>query len=923
MGAAHTTGRSTLPRGFRVDGALAAGSDGGVTRPRFAPLTAALLLALVGPACAELPAIDRGECGNALVEKSSEDCDTFAAEPGTYCRPAGSENACRYDCATDKKGTEHACPSGWACGDDGLCRVAKGSFSALGSPVEEDAQRFDLADFDGDGRQDVLALGGSGQRVHFFDSAGLLAKTFDIPGAPFTHATGSFTGGDTRADLVIGVRYGISVMRGQSGRTLSPTQYPFITAPVEDSPGTVPWLFAADGVPEEVGEELYAVVPAAGNKYVVGIVQGNAELSTSYLLDKGPDSLAGGTVLSERLEPTSPCETLIFGFGGEDHLELVTPCRHGLADERLSVTLEDGGELSGRIFLVDLDGNGIRDVVAGTSAPCAVGGGRCCSTHIALTVYDAATGLYGLTSDLSFATVNNQALLAGLESGTDGLCTYGAQNELPPFHPLAVEDVNQDGSVDILTPYGLYISDPLTGGATVYPPSGSYWTDGVFADLTGDGIVDAVAGSRERSGLELFIGDGQSFMNLHPVPTQRPVDAFGVGDFDGDLVQDLAFSELAFADPDAPANTTGDTLSVLYGKPLAPPEPPIQMGRLDAVAQVVPVRLGQFPAGPDGFSDLTLVTLRGSPVVPSVLLFAGSADRLLVSPFLIDLSSNSLATPVRIVGGRFDGSGQEGVLALTVTIDETGDFDQVGAYWMLTTDEASFTADKAKAVALPEAFTADLHTQGLSDVVALDLDGDGVDEAIALTSERPGPDAVGPDSRVLVTLRALASGGAAWTVDEPTISQAERPWNVLAGTADVDANGLEDLYVIYIGSDYTSEVVVFWNDGNGTLSAAASSTIPMAITDEQTGAIDPYAYGVTFVNVDADPELEAVPSSYTATYRADLDPETRSFGAPSVLRSLPAGPVVAAGDVDGDGIGDVVIGDGASLSLYRGLPRRE
>jgi hypothetical protein len=80
---------------------------------------------------------------------------------------------------------------------------------------------------------------------------------------------------------------------------------------------------------------------------------------------------------------------------------------------------------------------------------------------------------------------------------------------------------------------------------------------------------------------------------------------------------------------------------------------------------------------------------------------------------------------------------------------------------------------------------------------------------------------------------------------------------------------------------------------------------------------------VTFSNVDADPELEAVLSSYDATYRADLDPDSRAFAAPSVLRSLPAGPVIAAGDVDGDGIADVVIGDGASLSLYRGLPRRE
>ena len=893
-------------------------------RPRLGTPRLALFLAgLLGAGCAELPVIDRSECGNALVERDSEDCDTFAPEKGTYCRPAGEQNACRYDCATPKSGATHVCPTGWACGSDTLCRVASGKLAPLGSPIEEDAQRFDLADFDGDGRLDVLALGSTEQRVHFFDTSGLATKTIAIPGRPFLHATGALTAGDSRDDVVIGVQFGISVMRGQEGRTLSPTQYPYITSPIDGDPSLVPWFFAADGVAEETGEELYAMIPIPGSQYLIGRVQGSEDIGEGFVVSKGPAQLAGGTLLTERLEETSPCETAAVGFGGDDTLELLTPCRKGLSDELLQVTLQGGGQLSGRIFLVDIDGNGIRDMVTGTSSPCPSGGGRCCSTHLALGTYDAATDTYGMTSDFSLATVDGQALLAGLEPGTQGLCTYGEQGDAPPLHPLAVEDVNFDGDVDVLTPYGLFISDTATGGANVYPPSGSYWTDGVFADLTGDGIADAVGSSDESAGLDLFIGDGQAFMNLHPIPTQRPTARLGVGDFDGDLVLDLALSELAFADPEAPANTTGDTLSVLYGKPLSPPDAPVQMGRLDVLAQVVPIRFGQFPAGPDGFADLAVVTLRGEPALPSILVLAGSADRLLVSPFLLDLGATSLATPVSVVAGRFDDSGHEGLLALTVRFEGSGDFDESGAYWLLTEDEASFSANKQQNVALPEAFTADLHTQGLSDVLALDLDADGIDEAVALAPESPGPDALGAASRLFVVLRATGSGGVPWTIDAPVSAAAERPYNLHAGTADVDQNGTDDLYVVYVGADLRSEIVVYWNDGTGTLSPGASAVLPAAIADEATGDLDEYAYGVAFTNLDADPQLEAVVSSYTGTYRADLDVETRAFSAPLTVKSLPAGPVVAAGDVDGDGLGDLVLGDGASLCLYRALPRRE
>ena len=110
---------------------------------------------------------------------------------------------------------------------------------------------------------------------------------------------------------------------------------------------------------------------------------------------------------------------------------------------------------------------------------------------------------------------------------------------------------------------------------------------------------------------------------------------------------------------------------------------------------------------------------------------------------------------------------------------------------------------------------------------------------------------------------------------------------------------------------------------SGTLSAAASSTIPVpAYPLDETGT-DDYVFGVAFGNFDADPELEALLSSGDFTYLSNLKAKDRSFGTPQVVDSLPAGPVIAVGAVDADGLPDVVIGDGSGLTVYRALPKRE
>src|SRR4028119_2046392 len=103
------------------------GRSGGRKRGRARSPAALALTALALGACARLPELAVGACGNGVVE-AGEDCDTFASE-GLSCRARGELNACRFACSRQGGGPESACPAGWGCGvDDGICRAPSGTF---------------------------------------------------------------------------------------------------------------------------------------------------------------------------------------------------------------------------------------------------------------------------------------------------------------------------------------------------------------------------------------------------------------------------------------------------------------------------------------------------------------------------------------------------------------------------------------------------------------------------------------------------------------------------------------------------------------------------------------------------------------------------------------------------------------------------
>ena len=119
----------------------------------------AAILATLAGACADLPALKSGVCGNSVLE-AEEDCDTFVddslGERLLCAPPSDTTRACRYVCVDDT-----LCPTGWACGEEGICRYATGCYLDEGNrALRLSADSVTLGDFDGDDRVDVLARSG-------------------------------------------------------------------------------------------------------------------------------------------------------------------------------------------------------------------------------------------------------------------------------------------------------------------------------------------------------------------------------------------------------------------------------------------------------------------------------------------------------------------------------------------------------------------------------------------------------------------------------------------------------------------------------------------------------------------------------------------------------------------------------------------
>ncbi len=910
-----------------------------------------LALAAASTACARLDPIDENVCGNRVVEpENGEDCD------GTdNCGlPGSGEGACLFACSRDVDAPV-ACPAGFGCGLDGVCRQPTGRLEVV-AEVGASALVLQAADLDGDGRDDLFRTGSDATVSQFFDAdfrvttsttisrapgdvAPLLAElTFDDEGA-----------GDGRVDVGLAVELGenasgLSIYRSQADRSFAPTAYATLALN-----GTYAFGVAVRAFPPFNQDQVLTFVATAGTGMLVGIRNDNPAPSIikTGTTPVNPESLTGAATGNLVTGLDSPCDELIWTaarVGGADRkIFLYEPCKSPSGPPSAEWSDADGaiqaidtpsplfdykgfaalGELPNyytNVFVTDVDDDGLDDIVAvlldgdGIEKPVFYlpndGDGDWSNNGPWIQMTDVA-----LNRGVDDAGV--KVVLASCDDYSDDPPDPGELVSLGI--PLAIRDLNRDGVVDFVTDDSVWISRETFPGSTevTYDLVGSCleWGRVVIGDFDRNGEPDIAAARTFDAGIDVVTSAGDGSFTWNVIGTRRAVYFVSAGDYDGDFVTDLSYLELDVeADPGEPT----DTLSVAFGRTSGGFDAPVSLGTLRRARGLV---TGRFEGG-DATSDI-LVGAQNKKGDLSVALFSGDGARQIVSPFLLQ---RRLAPPLgfadttALAAGRFSLDTPQGLAAMT---SFGPDLFPIGVLWALHVDDEAELGGDEKSGTLVEFCDA-------CALAPLDLDDDGQHELVVF----------GTEAARIYTRRSGANAPFEAIGDVDGLSGLvffsslfTRPL-----VRDFDGDGRDDVALLAAriegsGDEVLTgfEVIVFWNDGSGSLALARTTRV---LLGEIESGIPP---GVVALELDVDPALELVvgltrsgfdlAEGELRVFHVVPDQAELSFEEGVLLPTLDESALygaisMAAGDFNGDGVHDLALSGYDFYTVLRGVPVR-
>lgn len=841
----------------------------------FLRLCALGVLGLLGSACTEFPNIPANGCGNRVID-GAEDCDFFAREAGTVCRAPGSAFECHLDCSVRESGRV-PCPEGWGCDADSVCRKPSGEFTEPSVALDVSAWSLSSGDFDGDGRDDVMSsepldsIGATRLRFFYFDKQGALADTRPFAKSllsPMIHELS----GDGRSDLVF-TTGALGVMLGRADRSQLPETFSSYRIPN----ATVRVV----GINDRAVQFASPFASLISYPHETGFYIGDSEtglLTNRVRIQGRVDELVGDLVSGNLIEDSkhSPCLEPVLAMRGSNRFNVVNLCdteESGApiwrADAELFViALDPPAAIDAAPQVLDFNRDGHLDVLLGA-------GGR---PYIS----------YGDGSTLSTA-IRLDFAGKGFPKGT----------------PLAVADITGDGALDFVFADRLMLSMTAYAGAIPeYTPIGNRlsapWTTAKIADFNGNRHLDVVAASSGSLNLEFFNGTSTPNLGESLVTTSAPVQMMTAGDFDGDLITDLALFEAPLP------GQAKSTLKISFGVPLVALVDPV------AVAQVMqPAALNSYKnAGLDNLTVCSSELIRGENVGALTLLSSGP-DHVPFAPFTLTDFSNSGsvqdAGAFAVVAGHFTQVDQPDLMALAFSPRGDGTTPKANVWWLpAVTTNGSFPKMLPGTLhprlnAIEFAFDNSDYTADVA-VASGDLTNDLRDEAIFAMPADGGAHCG------LLVVGVDAAGALGNSGREPVIipEPCSDPQILPIRANDDDYT---DLAVLTgkTGAD-DRHLYVLWNDGNGGFSGADLSLIsaadsPQAFTVVESGQGRP---AIAYVTKDS---LRVVHAA-----------SEREFPAPVGLPTVPnlfGGSGITAADVNGDDVTDLVIAESGKLSVLR------
>ncbi len=549
-----------------------------------------------------------GTCGNRITEPlSNEDCDGFAPM-GLTCGTAGKVGACRFTCATGSA----VCPSGWSCGSDQVCRFPSGEL------VEGSRQQFAPApgfrpqtgDFDGDGRQDLVAYSEGSIKIRYGGGPGgfTRSETFRID-RPDGELLIADVNGDRRSDVVaplrpaplllLGGRDGLvakvnptlelPVMGGGVSRTFNIGKAP----PNEHTPVSI------NHIP--MGFTLrFPLEPNPGDVARLGQPQDRGEFSDAF------------AVLSRALGRVQDNRDLIaVSFKTRRQVYLIETECSGLgctAREMVTIDSEIMG-INSSLF-TDIDGNGQMDLLLIANNQAAVAyrmGNQWCPNLLPNCPGENTAGEFELNDE---------------DEVLQGVCA----------EVLGAYELSGDELADFVTPCGVFINlgimpgSPRISTTLAYEPGSALWNHAVVGDFNRDGFRDLALSVGNQPSLTFLIGTGTRFLNPAQVSLSAPISTAQpqIGDVDGDLYEDLVFAD------------TDGRISVLFGDPQGAPSQSTTVGTLSQIRSLSTGNLS-LSGTIDGISDLIVVsssTAADGTGLDQFTILAGSAERQMLSRIL-------------------------------------------------------------------------------------------------------------------------------------------------------------------------------------------------------------------------------------------------------------------------------------------------
>lgn len=916
--------------------------------------------------CASLEPIAQGTCGNGVVDSVTEDCDSF---PSTCGKATDGLKACRLTC--DRKQAS-SCPVGWGCSVDGFCREATGTIQNAGAPLSAGAAALITGDFDGDGRVDIIGAppysSGGGSRVHYFDNDANLATSsalsvpIRIPVIKDFTRDGIDDVGFSANIVNVG---GFAAMAGRGDRTFSPILFPAITL---EKVAAVPTTLSA------ITDRTF--LPGFNRSCVVAVIQTEKgsrlhsycgdELTGTEDLDlassANPATIVGTPKTAIVFDQfpinvaTSVCGEIITAHneGNQGKLTIVSPCEvvnesgsltvrwiKDIGSAKKTVEVSTPGKLVEAPFAGDLTDDGYADIVIHTES----GYYLAKSTHTGLTSWETFT----------YYKVPFQEV------------------------PLAAADLNKDGAADIVFPSGVLftkLSISTDGGPVTVDgvdtslslPSrdGQRWADARIGNFNGDDIPDVLVFYEGSLDAELLTSSGRGLFTTFVVRSDQAVRAIVDGDFDGDLIQDIAFlqSPRALDDP----NGAGEIeLALAYGRTSGGPETPKVVGRFTNARAVTALHDPQSSV--DSIAVMETIKSAQATTLPTtaITVLFGSGGRQVIAPlFMRDddakppydqkgvnrRGKTRVWAPAVLAAGAIQAPNTIDLMSIAtgITIDystqpvkllppfPTGVWvaphNDTAAGGIGSFSEVQRITDLFGAVGARDNQPDTLESVIVATIGDIDVPKNGLDEVVTIA--RLPADAT---SSGVYIVRPGAGGEQAAKLNA-TLTGVRIKGGDPINLVDVNGDGAPDLVLLTTVANKRS-VIVLLNDGKGSFSASpATVELPPSASSSPTSSDDPL--GVAHIITGATPgsgfpQRQLVIVTDKRLFVAQIKPDGASFDVreetarlvtdAKVVGTQPSttGTIrltaVAGGDFDGDGVEDIAVADSGSIRILRQAPR--